>query len=36
VIGGGQSALETAAILREEGASVSLVVRAPALDFRWW
>lgn len=31
VIGGGQSALETAAILREEGASASLVVRAPAL-----
>lgn len=31
VIGGGQSALETAAILREEGAAASLVVRAPAL-----
>jgi hypothetical protein len=31
VIGGGQSALETAAILREEGASVSLLVRAPTL-----
>lgn len=31
VIGGGQSGLETAAILREEGASVSLLVRAPAL-----
>ena len=31
VIGGGQSGLETAAILREEGASVSLLVRAPSL-----
>jgi cation diffusion facilitator CzcD-associated flavoprotein CzcO len=31
VIGSGQSGLETAAILREEGASVSLVVRAPSL-----
>lgn len=31
VIGGGQSALETAAILSEEGATVSLVVRAPSL-----
>ena len=31
VIGGGQSGLETAAILREEGASVSLLVRAPTL-----
>jgi len=31
VIGGGQSALETVAIMREEGASVSLVVRALAL-----
>ena len=33
VIGGGQSGLETAAILREEGASVSLVVRAPLLQW---
>jgi cation diffusion facilitator CzcD-associated flavoprotein CzcO len=31
VIGGGQSGLETAALLREEGASVTLVVRAPAI-----
>jgi thioredoxin reductase len=31
VIGGGQSGLETAAILREAGASVSLLVRAPTL-----
>jgi thioredoxin reductase len=31
VIGGGQSGLETAAILREEGASVTLVVRAPSI-----
>jgi hypothetical protein len=31
VIGGGQSGLETAAILREEGASVTVVVRAPAI-----
>ena len=31
VIGGGQSGLETAAILREEGASVSLVVRKSPL-----
>jgi thioredoxin reductase len=31
VIGGGQSALETAAILHEEGASVTVVVRAPAI-----
>jgi FAD-dependent urate hydroxylase len=31
VIGGGQSGLETAAILHEEGAAVSLVVRAPQL-----
>jgi hypothetical protein len=31
VIGGGQSALETAAILREEGSSVTLVVRAPEI-----
>lgn len=31
VIGGGQSGLETAAILREEGASVTLVVRAPEI-----
>jgi cation diffusion facilitator CzcD-associated flavoprotein CzcO len=31
VVGGGQSALETAAILREEGASVTLLVRAPAI-----
>jgi len=31
VIGGGQSGLETAAILKEEGASVSLVVRTPRL-----
>src|SRR5579872_6293912 len=31
VIGGGQSALETAAILKEEGASVSLLVREPKL-----
>ena len=33
MIGGGQSALETAAILKEEGASVSLVVRAPLLQW---
>lgn len=31
VIGAGQSGLETAAILQEEGASVTLVVRAPAI-----
>lgn len=31
VIGGGQSGLETAAILREEGASVTLVVRASTI-----
>jgi thioredoxin reductase len=31
VIGGGQSALETAAILHEEGASVTVVVRASAV-----
>jgi len=31
VIGGGQSALETSAILSEEGAEVSLIVRAPAI-----
>jgi cation diffusion facilitator CzcD-associated flavoprotein CzcO len=33
VIGGGQSALETAALLHEEGASVHLLVRKPSL--RW-
>jgi lysine/ornithine N-monooxygenase len=31
IIGGGQSGLETAAILREEGASVTLLVRAPTI-----
>ncbi|SRR5579872_328820 len=31
VIGGGQSGLETAALLREEGASVTVVVRAPSI-----
>ena len=31
VIGGGQSALETAAILREEGASVRLLIRKPSI-----
>lgn len=31
VIGGGQSGLETAAILREEGTSASLIVRAPGI-----
>lgn len=31
VIGGGQSGLETAALLKEEGASVTLVLRAPAI-----
>lgn len=31
VIGGGQSGLEAAALLKEEGASVTLVVRAPAI-----
>src|SRR5262249_12253969 len=31
VIGGGQSGLETAAILQDEGASVTLVVRAPKI-----
>src|SRR5262249_1929113 len=31
VIGGGQSALETAALLHEEGASVRLLVRKPSL-----
>jgi hypothetical protein len=31
VLGGGQSALETAAILHEEGASVTVVVRAPGI-----
>jgi pyruvate/2-oxoglutarate dehydrogenase complex dihydrolipoamide dehydrogenase (E3) component len=33
VIGGGQSGLETAAILREEGASVHLLVRQPSLQW---
>jgi thioredoxin reductase len=33
VIGGGQSALETAALLSEEGASVRLVVRKPSLEW---
>jgi cation diffusion facilitator CzcD-associated flavoprotein CzcO len=33
VIGGGQSALEAAAILKEEGASVSLVVRATFIQW---
>jgi hypothetical protein len=33
VIGGGQSALETAAILREDGASVCLLVREPSLSW---
>ena len=33
VIGGGQSALETAALLAEQGASVRLLVRAPALSW---
>jgi thioredoxin reductase len=33
VIGGGQSALETAALLHEEGASVRLLVRTPLI--RW-
>lgn len=33
VIGGGQSGLETAAILSEEGASVNLMVRKPALNW---
>jgi cation diffusion facilitator CzcD-associated flavoprotein CzcO len=31
VLGGGQSGLEAAAILREEGASVTLIVRAPSI-----
>jgi cation diffusion facilitator CzcD-associated flavoprotein CzcO len=31
VIGGGQSALETASILRQEGASVTLIVREPTI-----
>jgi cation diffusion facilitator CzcD-associated flavoprotein CzcO len=31
VIGGGQSALETAAILRQEGAAVTLLVREPTI-----
>jgi thioredoxin reductase len=31
VIGGGQSGLETAALLKDEGASVTLVVRAPEI-----
>ena len=31
VIGGGQSGLETAALLKEEGASATLVLRAPAI-----
>lgn len=33
VIGAGQSALETAAILHEEGADVQMIVRGPALKF---
>jgi cation diffusion facilitator CzcD-associated flavoprotein CzcO len=33
VIGGGQSGLETAALLCEEGASVSLLVRKPSLEW---
>jgi hypothetical protein len=33
VIGGGQSALETAAILREDGVSVRLLVRQPSLSW---
>jgi cation diffusion facilitator CzcD-associated flavoprotein CzcO len=33
VVGGGQSALETAVLLREQGASPQLIVRAPLL--RW-
>ena len=33
VVGGGQSALETAAMLREEGASVSLFVRKTGLEW---
>jgi hypothetical protein len=33
VIGGGQSALETAALLSEEGASVRLLVRKPSLSW---
>jgi cation diffusion facilitator CzcD-associated flavoprotein CzcO len=33
VIGGGQSAVETAALLSEEGASVRLLVRKPALTW---
>jgi FAD-dependent urate hydroxylase len=33
VIGAGQSALETAALLNEQGADVRLVVRRPALEF---
>ena len=35
VIGGGQSALETAAILHEEGASVNLLVRERSLAWNW-
>src|SRR6185503_3542472 len=33
VVGGGQSALETAALLHEAGADVEVVVRAP--EIRW-
>jgi FAD-dependent urate hydroxylase len=33
VIGAGQSALETAALLNEHGAAVRLIVRRPALEF---
>ena len=33
VIGGGQSALETAALLAEQGTAVRLIVRAPALSW---
>ena len=35
VIGGGQSALESAALLKEEGAEVELLVRAPFVRWLW-
>lgn len=36
VVGGGQSALESAAILHESGASVELIVRAPQVRWLRW
>jgi hypothetical protein len=36
VIGGGQSALESAALLHETGASVEVIIRAPQLKWLGW